>query len=301
MISHDLTSLLLFAEVVEQRNIAGAAREKNLATSAASKRISDLELRMGTALLNRLHNGIIPTPAGEALYNHVKRIESILQDVETEIGEYARGARGHVRIWANWSALAQFLPEDLAMYAQRFPDVGLDLKVDVSGAIVEAVSMGEADIGIYSNHIGPTSLCERVYRRDTLVVVAPRGHAFEGRASVSLRELSEHPIVSLSVKSTLSTRLAAEAAVIGVPLRVKIEVLDFDSVRGLVAAGLGVSVLPQGAVEPYLGGDLSIISVPFNEPWATRSLMIGYRAEEALTAAARDLIMCLAPGLDTKA
>lgn len=295
---HDLLSLQLFAAVVELRNIAAAARANNIAPSAVSKRISDLEARIGAALLYRLHDGVAATPAGEALYGHAKRIERILADADAELSEFARGARGHIRLWSNWSAIAQFLPDDLALYAQAHPDVRIELKVDVSHAIVEAVISGDADVGIYSDDIGPTTLCERVYRRDRLVVVAPRGHALEGRASVTLAEVAAHPIVSLGGQSSLKARLVLEAEKLGAPLRVKIEVLDFDAVRGLVSAGLGVSVLPQGAVEPYLGGELAIVAIPLDEPWAVRSLMVGVRSPEGVSLSARQLIDCIAPPLE---
>ncbi len=295
---HDLLSLTLFAAVVEHRNIAAAARARNIAPSALSKRIADLEDRFGALLFRRLRDGVEPTAAGEALYGHVKRVENLLAEADAELAGFVKGARGHVRLWANWSALAQFLPEDLALYAQRHPDVRIELKTEASAAIVNAVASGEADVGIYSDHVGPTALRERVYRRDTLVVVSPAGHPLAGLERATLRDLSDHPIVALGGGSSLRSRLEAEMEALGLPLRVKIEVLDFDAVRGLVAAGLGVSVLPSGAVAPHLDGELAIASTPLDEPGARRSLMIGVCPKRTLTTAAHDLVEAIAPRPD---
>ena len=165
MNQYDLVSLQLFVAIVDQGNIAAAARSNNIAASAVSKRISDLEARLGVALLYRLRDGAQPTPAGQALYRHAKNIEHILKDASSELSEFALGARGHVRLWASVSAVTQFLPDDIAAFVQSYPEVRIELREDVSLNIVEAVRTGFADVGIYSVHIGSTDLQERVYRR----------------------------------------------------------------------------------------------------------------------------------------
>ena len=73
------------------------------------------------ALLYRLREGIEPTPAGDALYRYVKNMARIAEDMDAELSEFSSGAKGHVRLWANTSAVTQFLPEDLALYVNELP------------------------------------------------------------------------------------------------------------------------------------------------------------------------------------
>ncbi len=95
---------------VDHGSIAGAAAANAIAASAVSRRISELELHLGTTLLFRETKGVVPTTAGETLARHTRDLLRLLGRMEAEMSEYADGARGHVRIVANSSAIIQFLP-----------------------------------------------------------------------------------------------------------------------------------------------------------------------------------------------
>lgn len=290
----DLVTMKLFASVVEQGNIAAASRINNIAASAVSKRISDLEALLGVKLLYRLKDGVEPTPGGLVLVRHIQRILAQLGDLDAEISEYAEGDKGQVRVWANTSAVTQFLPEDLTHYLGQYPDVGILLKEETSGIIINAVRDGLADIGIFSEHTGHSGLETRVYRRDTLMVIVPRGHELEGRRGVRMLDVAQYQQVGLQDGSSLQAKLADEAIINEKALRFRVKVMSFDGVRRMVEAGLGVAVLPAGAVLPYLGTGM-FSSVALDEPWATRALFIGYRDYKALPVVARALLDLLAP------
>lgn len=294
MTHFDLVSLRLFASVVEHRNIAQASRANNIAASAVSKRMSDLEARFGVSLFYRQRDGVEATPAGQALYRNVKRLSRIAEDMEAELSEFSQGARGHVRLWANTSAVTQFLPEDLATYVAHFPEVSIELREDTSKLIAEAVSDGSADMGVFSDHIGQTDLETRVYRRDTLMLIVPRGHPLAELSSVRLEETAKYDHVGLQEGSSLQARVLEEASRSESPIRMRVQVFGFDGVRRMVEAGLGVAVLPQGAVIPYLGAK-EFCALDLDEPWAKRSLLLGFREYRSLPIVARALIECLAP------
>lgn len=299
ILHYDITSLRLFASVVEQANIAQASRVNNIAASAVSKRISDLEARTGVALLYRLKDGVEPTPAGAALFRHVKRVLRQLEDLDAELSEYTKGDRGQVRLWANTSAVTQFLPEDLRFYVERFPEVGIQLREETSGVIVDAVREGFADIGVFSEHVRFDCIETRVYRRDTLMVIVPRDHELGGCESVRMSDLVQYDQVGLQDGSSLQEKLTTEAASAAHQMNFKVRVLSFDGIRRMVEAGLGLAVLPEGAVIPYLGTGM-FTAVALDEPWATRSLLVGYRDYKSLPVVARTLIECLAPTADSE-
>jgi DNA-binding transcriptional LysR family regulator len=294
LLHFDIVSLRLFVSVVELRNIARASRINNIAASAVSKRISDLEGRAGVNLLYRLKEGVEPTPAGEALFRHAKRVLRQLEDLNAELSEYNDGVKGQVRIWANTSAVTQFLPEDLRHYVENFPEVRLDLREDTSGVIVDAVRDGFADIGIFSEHVDSAGLETRIYRRDTLMVIVPKGHALATREAVSLAEIAQYDQVGLQEGSSLQFKLIDESARTGGGLRFRVKVLGFDGIRRMVEAGLGVAVLPEGAVTPYTQTG-AFMALRLDEAWATRSLILGYRDYRSLPIVCRTLIECLAP------
>ena len=290
----DLVSLRLLISVIENRNITRSARANNIAASAVSKRISDLELRIGARLLYRSSDGVSPTPAGEALYCHAKRMIRLLEALEAELSEYAKGARGHVRLWANTSAVTQFLPEDLALYTRHYPDVRIELRESTSWVIADQVRDGMADIGIFSDHIGEIGLETRLYHRDTLMLVTPTGHPLAAGGPVRLADTLDTDHVGLHEGSSLQARILEEAERLGKRVRIRVQVLGFDGVRRMVEAGLGVGVLPRGAVVPYLGSG-SFEAVDLADPWANRALLVGFRDFTTLPVTARALIECLAP------
>src|SRR5215212_7135015 len=144
----DLTSLQLFVAVCELGSIGKAAEREFIAASAVSKRLSDLETTLDTALLYRHTRGVDLTPAGESLLHHARSVLSSLEKMQGELSEYADGIRGHVRIHASISAVVQFLPEDLGEFSKHHPQVKIDLEEHLSSEVIRAVQEGTADLGI---------------------------------------------------------------------------------------------------------------------------------------------------------
>jgi DNA-binding transcriptional LysR family regulator len=140
----DLTSLSLFTLVVRTGSISQGAALAHLAIGAASKRITDLEAAVGVTLLERHSRGVRPTAAGQVLF---QRARSVLQEVEhlsAELSDYALGVVGVVRLWANTSALTQFLPGELATFQAGNPGIRIELEEQNSSDVVMAVLDGRA-------------------------------------------------------------------------------------------------------------------------------------------------------------
>jgi DNA-binding transcriptional LysR family regulator len=290
----DYVSLRLFGSVIACGNIAKAARANHIAPSAISKRISDLEDRIGVPLLRRLRDGVEPTDAGQVLYRHILAMNQAMDRLQADLSEFTKGARGRIRLWANTSAVTQFLPEDLKAYVDQYPEVRIDLREDTSLRIVEAIRDGDADLGIYSGHIGEVGVEHRVYRRDTLMVIVPIGHPLAGAKRVTLAETAAFDHVGLQAGSSLQDRVQEAARQGELDIRVRVQVFGFDGVRRMVEAGLGVAILPYGAVVPHLAAG-TFGALELDEPWATRTLYVGFRDARALPLIARQMVEILAP------
>lgn len=286
---YDLYSLQLFLAVALHKNIARAAEAQNIAASAVSKRISDLERSIGATLLYRRQRGVDLTPAGNELLRYAQSIERLLEQMEANMSEFADGLRGHIRIAANTSSITQFLPEDLAEFVERHPELRLELTELTSDAIIGVVTEGFADVGIFSGVVDAKDLDCVTYRQDTLVVIAPRGHPIGTLEHARLTDIVGYSLVGLQTGSSLQAFLTQEAAKHGARLRTRVEVVSFDGVRRMVEAGLGIAILPFGAAEPYLESS-NLVLVPIDETWATRSLKLGVRDKAALTRPVRLLI-----------
>jgi DNA-binding transcriptional LysR family regulator len=285
----DLTTIKLFLSAVEQGSIAGAAEANSIAPSAVSHRISDLEGRLGTTLLFRQTKGVTPTPAGDALSRHARNLVALMARMEAEMSEYTDGVRGHVRIVANTSAIIQFLPDDLSAFKSDYPDVRVGLREQTSEQAVQDITKGLADIAIFSEAISSLELEVFPYRQDQLVVISPNGHPLAGKKDIRFIDTLDFQHVGLHQGSSLLGQLQSEALKLERSISFVVQVTSFDGVRRMVECGLGVAVLPDGAVLPR-AAEQQLTVTPLTDTWATRTLYVGVREAAALTLAAHNML-----------
>ena len=290
----DLTSLQLFVAVCELGSIGRAAEREFLAASAISKRLSDLETAVDTALLYRHSRGVTLTPAGESLLHHARTVLFGLERMQGELSEYAEGVRGHVRVHANISAIFQFLPEDLGTFARMHSQIKIDLQEHLSPEVLHAVQEGATDLGICNtgSH-GASALQSRPYRTDRLVLVVPQGHTLSARDAIHFEEVLDWDIIGLHAGSSISLSMRAAAATAGRPLRQRIQVTGLDAMCRMIDNGLGIGLLPDRAFA-LMHGIGRLQAVPLQDAWAQRELRLVARDFDALPVTARLLAEHLA-------
>lgn len=285
----DTLTLQLFIAIVEEQSIAKAAERQNIAASAVSRRISDLEQVFQVELLRRHSKGITTTAAGDALLEHAHTIMGNLAQLETELAGYRQGKRGHIRICANKSAILEALAPDLGAFLECHPLVRVDLEESISPGIVQAVTDNRADIGVFGGNIPAPDLEILPYRIDSLVALLPVGHILATRRSLTFRDLVDHDFVGLEKNSSIESLCVKAAAEIGRHLRLRIRVSGFDAVFRLVAARMGIGVVPL-EIARQRNNDEGLVTVPVNEPWARRALVLGIRRNEVLPPVTRLLV-----------
>jgi DNA-binding transcriptional LysR family regulator len=291
----DLVSLSLFGLVVRTGSISKGAELAHLAVGAASKRISDLEVAVGAALFERHSRGVTLTVAGEALQRHAQRILSDVDHLAAELSDHARGIVGVVRLWANTSAVTQFLPADIAAFVAANAAIRIELEERNSSDVVLAVLDGRADIGIFADRTPPLGLQTVTYRDDRLVLVVPKLHPLASRKTINFADATDFEFVSLSDGTSLAQRLQLEAHSLGKRLRLRIQVRSFDAMCQMVAAGLGVAVLPDAAIRPHLRS-MGLRKIDIRDAWVHRTLLLGARDFAALPRPVRLLMEHLLAG-----
>jgi DNA-binding transcriptional LysR family regulator len=288
----DISSLALFVRIAETRSLTKAADASHIALAAASRRVTQLEHQFGVQLLYRTTRGVELTPAGHALLFHAKQMLSQVDEMRAEISDYSSGVKGMVRIHANASALAQYLPDDLASFAAKHPAVKLSLGEERSVAIVEAVHAGTADLGIVMEGADAKGLELIEYRTDTLAAVVPKSHALKARR-VAFDTLLDQDFVGLESNTVISSLMLQQAHKAGKPLRLRVQVKSFDIVARMIQAGLGLGVLPDGTQPTF--GPMGLRYVALADPWARRRMYVCVRQYSGLPAPARQLVDHLVP------
>ncbi|MCW5672434.1 MAG: LysR family transcriptional regulator [Hydrogenophaga sp.] len=285
----DLTSLQLFVAVCELGSIGRAAEREFIAASAISKRLSDLENALGTTLLHRHARGVRLTPAGEGLLHHARAVLFGLEKMQGELAEYADGVRGHVRVHASISAIVQFLPEDLGAFARHHPQIKIDLEEHLSPEVLRAVKEGATDLGLCNGAMGIAGLQSLPYRRDSLVLVVPRGHPLASAGPVPFEAALPFDHVGLHANSSIHLATHQAATQAGAAVRVRIRVTGLDAMCRMIANGLGVGVMPERAFQLLSTGD-ALQAVALTDPWAQRQLVLVARDFSSLPASARLLV-----------
>jgi DNA-binding transcriptional LysR family regulator len=282
----DLVDLQLFVAVAEARSITHGAAAANLALPSASARIKGLEQALGTALLARGRRGIALTAAGESLLGHAR---IVLHDVEVlrgDLASYARGRKASVHLLANTAGLAEHLPQTLAVFLHAQPQINVDVEERESTDIVRAIASGTADIGLAIDLALPAQILRFPFRDDRLVLVVPPDDELAGRRQVGFAEVVGKDFVGLNSATALQAHLAAQAAQLGARLTFRARLKDFDAVCQLVAAGIGVAVMPETAAKRCARA-MKIRTVKLRDPWASRKLAIYVRDPKALPRPAR--------------
>jgi DNA-binding transcriptional LysR family regulator len=284
-----LKDLELFVAVAEAGSIASAAARCHTVPSAVSKRLSDLEDGFKSPLLLRGSKGVRLTPAGHALLARARGVLHQAAQLDEELHDFSSGIRGQVRVFANISAIVEFLPSALATFIARHRDIRVHLEEHVSSVIAQAVADRSADVGILSDILSAEGLTLIPFREDELVLVMLRDHPLASLKKADFLDTLDHEFVGLHSNSALTYRLLREAANAGRNLKVRIQVTSFDAVCAMVAAGLGVGIVPRAAATPYTES-LGLVSVALTNAWARRKLYICIRSRQELSPAARQFV-----------
>jgi DNA-binding transcriptional LysR family regulator len=285
----DFVTLKLFVATVEEQSIAKAAQREFIAPSAASKRIADLEHATQAQLLSRHRKGISPTPAGEAFLQHARAILRDMVQLEEHIGDFSAGARGHVRIATSESALYRFVPDALSSFTQRYPQIRIDLKAEVSTAVIPLVQENATDIGIFWGNLPTHDLQAVPCYTDRLMVAMPCEHELASRASVRYHEVLEFEIIEQEANSSMQALLLREANELEMILRSRIRVGGYDAACSMTLAGFGLAIIPDSFAQ-RMQSAMRLALVRLDEPWATRQYKICTRQAEFLPAATQLLM-----------
>ena len=273
----DFVTLKLFCAIVQSGSITKGANECNLALSAASRRISEFEETVGMALLDRSVKGVTLTHAGHAVMQHALRLFQGFEQLSNELGEYSKGVKGHVRLWANMSALTEFLPSALASFLKDYPEIQVEVEEQLSGDIVRALMDGIADIGVFAQGPITTGLETHIMGKDQLVIACSKDHPLSKRKSISFEECLQYDFVGLNRGSSLLELTSRCAEKIGKQMSLRIQVRSYDAMCQMIAVNLGIGVLPIQACAAQIKA-MGLQTIQLEDSWAQRNLLVATKA-----------------------
>ena len=245
--------LRVLREVVDRGSFSAAADALSYTQSAVSQSVAALEAELGTTLLERNRRGARPTSAGAALVAHADGILARLDAAEAEVAAIA-GVRGGQLAMASFpTAGATIVPLAVATFRKRHPDVALSLTEGEPEEITPRLRGGEFDLALLFEFGGAGERIDRGLGRidllaDPMYLALPDNHALADAPRIRLQDLSAQSWVQTSATSPCARHVVRSCHAAGFEPTVSFETDDYQTVQGLVAAGVGVALIPQLAL-----------------------------------------------------
>ncbi len=239
----ELYQLRYFLEAARQRNFTRAAARLRLAQTALSEQIRNLEADLGAMLFVRGRRESTLTAAGEALATHAEVILEQAENARRAVQELVGLRGGRLVIGAIPSVSAGLLPKPVAAFRQRHPQVELVLAEGTSDTVADWVESGRVALGIVQLPSSGGRFEERLLLTEHFVLLAAADHRLAKQKAVNLASLSEEPFVCYKGRARDTALAACREA--GFEPRITCESGELEAVHALVAAGLGLALLPE--------------------------------------------------------
>jgi DNA-binding transcriptional LysR family regulator len=293
----ELHQLVYFEAVARHLHFTRAAEELHVAQPSVSAQIQKLEVELGATLFHRMARHVALTDAGIELLPRARGVLQQIEEARAAVQEVASLARGRLAIGAPPSVGMYLLPEVLASFNARYPGVTLVFREDGSRTLVQRLIDGELDLAVV---IEPASgwrhpaLETEALLEEALLLAVPPGHTLATMKSVGLAEVRDEPFVLLREGAyELREQTLAACRLAGFEPRVALDGGEMDSVLRLVAAGIGVTLLPETVLRGGHGGSSGSVGVRVTDVPLRRSLALARRKDRYESAAARAFVELL--------
>ncbi len=242
----DIKQLRVFIAVASDLHFARAGERLGVSQSSISQQIKALEDRVGVKLLNRTTRAVKLTPAGEAFLAQIQEGLAKLDAAPRIASLTARGAAGELRIGFITSAIVDSLPDAIQAFREKYPAVTLQLRHLNSRAQIDSIMSQKLDIGFIRTPIREPSLYTQLVIREGFVAVINITNPLASKRDFSLRDLADQPLVQHNHDPEIpyQSRLIALCQQHGFRPYVVQETPDTTGIVGLVAAGVGIAILP---------------------------------------------------------
>lgn len=285
-ISMELRQLYYFVKVAKKEHVTQAAEELHVAQSAVSRQIHQLEEELGVKLFVQKGRNLQLTPVGQLF---LKRAEVILADLERaviEIHEFLDPEKGEIRLGFPHSLGISLIPQVVAAFRKLHPNVKFRFKQGMYPSLIRDMIKGDIDLAFISPFPDEHEfVCGEVLLTEELYAILPPGHRLSDKESIELKELEDETFVLFSEGYSLRPIVWEACQEAGFTPKIGFEGEETDTIRGLVAAGMGVSLLPEMAL--HYTGPLHPTKMRVTEPQVTRTIGLIRRSNEKLPLVAK--------------
>ncbi|EPK6502374.1 LysR family transcriptional regulator [Klebsiella sp. 141153] len=270
----ELRHLRYFVAVAEELHFGRAAARLNISQPPLSQQIQILEQQIGARLFARTNRSVSLTAAGKQFLADSRQILTQVEDAAARAGRLHHGETGELRIGFTSSApFIKAVSDTLSTFRRRFPDVHIQTRETNTREQIVPLTEGALDLGLMRNTQLPDTLCWEKVLREPLLAMVPSDHPLARQQAVSLLELAREPFVFFDphVGTGLYDDILGLMRRYGTAPVITQEVGEAMTIIGLVASGLGVSILPASFKRVQLN---EMRWLPITEPDAVSEMWL---------------------------
>lgn len=245
--------LRYFCAVARAGNFTRAAEHEHVAQPSLSQQIGKMEDELGAKLFDRLGRSVRLTAFGETFLPRAQAILRELGEATTEIQQMAGTEAGTVTLGSIPTIAPYFLPSRLSGFFSAHPEIRLRIVEEITPLLLTQLQEGSMDIALVALPVPGTEFESRELLREPLYLAVPRAHALAREKTISLRQIESHPFLLLKEGHCFRDTVVAACQRSRLKLNVIFETGQFSTILGMVSAGMGISIVPQMAVEPVGG------------------------------------------------
>ncbi|MBU8907952.1 LysR family transcriptional regulator [Desertibacillus haloalkaliphilus] len=277
----ELRQIHYFIEVAKREHVTEAANAMHVAQSAVSRQIFNLESELGVKLFIRDGRNVKLTPIGNMFLAHMKEAMQVIDNAKREVAEYLQPERGTVRIGFPSSMATYTLPTAISAFREQYPEITFQFTQGSYRSLIDSVVKGDFDMAL----LGPIPKHEKKVQAEILfleniVALLPINHPFSDQSSIKLDQLRNDSFVLYPEGFVLREIVVHACQQLGFQPNVSFEGEDIDAIKGLVSAGLGVTLIPEITLIDSM--PRSTVKLPISEPEVTRTVGVVTPSEREL-------------------
>jgi LysR family transcriptional regulator, benzoate and cis,cis-muconate-responsive activator of ben and cat genes len=276
----ELRQLRYFLAVAEHLNFTRAAEQMGIAQPPLSQHILALERQLGVKLFVRSRRNVALTPEGQALISFARRLNNTTQMAAQVVQAIARGEDGPLALGAIFSSIYAVIPRILPPFIKKYPKVKLHLQEMTISQQISALKEHRIDAGILRGPINERELEAVTLFEEPFVAVVPSSHEFSREKALTFAQIAKHPLISVypTANRDFSRRMFGALLDKGHKLNIVQEVSDTHTLLGLVAAGVGVSLVPASLQNLQI---TQVRYIPLRETTPITTLQLVYNRDNS--------------------
>ncbi|SFJ77367.1 LysR family transcriptional regulator [Thermoflavimicrobium dichotomicum] len=267
----ELRQLQYFIEVAKREHVTEAAHSLHVAQSAVSRQIANLEAELGVQLFFREGRNVKLTPLGKIFLEHAETALREIEKAKQEIEEFLDPERGCIRIGFPSSLASYVLPTVISAFRAKYPKISFQLRQGTFHFLIDAVVKGEIDIAFIAPV--PVEIKEvqgRILFSDKVVALLPANHHLAHYPALRINQLKDESFALFPKGFVLQELVVKACHQMGFEPKVAFEGEDIDAIKGLVATGLAVTLLPEVTLIDSI--PRGTVKIPISEPDLSRTV-----------------------------